>query len=268
MYIHDPKLWNPHIINSRLGKWTDEEPDCKITRFRGLGPNNYAYMKKTKDGKVENKCKVKGITLDYKTNQIVNFDLYSKCAQDRSTGIEIRYDCRIKRNKDRTVISEPQTKMFRSVYSKYAMMDFISMMINEINLDPEHEIYLPIQTSDRWAFILFGRTEESFLNVLKMKSVLFNFYIRYEKGSIQDEEETLEILKGYILFDRDVTKNIVLSALITKNVEKRVDPLYGYSYLSEMDSTYTQSLGNEKLHQNFFEHEEKWKNRGICEFAL
>ena len=42
MYIYDPKLWNPRIINSRLGKWTDEEPDCKITRFRGLGPKNYA----------------------------------------------------------------------------------------------------------------------------------------------------------------------------------------------------------------------------------
>ena len=35
-----------------------------------------------------------------------------------------------------------------------------------------------------------------------------------------------------------------------------------------MDSAYTQCLGNEKLHQNFIEHEEKWKNRGICEFAL
>ena len=46
MYIHDPKLWNPRIINSRLRKWTDEEPDCKIIRFRGLRPKNYAYMKK------------------------------------------------------------------------------------------------------------------------------------------------------------------------------------------------------------------------------
>ena len=123
MYIHDPKLWNPRIINSRLGKWTDEEPDCKITHFRGLGPKNYAYMKKTKDGKVETKCKVKGITLDYKTSQVVNFDLYSKCAQDRSTEIEIRYDCRIKRNKDRTVTSEPQTKTFRSVYSKRVIVN-------------------------------------------------------------------------------------------------------------------------------------------------
>ena len=99
----------------------------------------------------------------------------------------------------------------------YAMNDFICMIINNMGMDPEHEIYLalcwhrankdkPIQVSDRWVFILFGRTEESFLNVLKMKSVLFNFYIRYEKGSIQHEEGTLEMLKGYILFDRDVKK--------------------------------------------------------------
>ena len=101
-----------------------------------------------------------------------------------------------------------------------------------------------------------------------MKSVLFNFYIRCEKGSIQDKEGTVEMLKGYILFDRDVTKNIVLSSLATKNAEKRVDPFYGYCYLSEMESTYTQCLGNEKLHQDIIEHEEKWINCGICEFAL
>ena len=112
--------------------------------------------------------------------------------------------------------------------------------------------------SDRWVFILFGRTEESFLNVLKMKSVLINFYIRYEKGSFQ----------GYILFDRDMTNNIVLSSLATKNVEKHVTPFYGMCYFSEMDTTYTQCSGNEKLHQDIIEHEEKCNNRGICEFAL
>ena len=36
MYIHDPKLWNPPIINSRLGKWTDGEPDSKITKVKGI----------------------------------------------------------------------------------------------------------------------------------------------------------------------------------------------------------------------------------------
>ena len=100
-----------------------------------------------------------------------------------------------------------------------------------------------------------------------MKSVLINFYIRYEKGSFQDEEGTVETLKCYILFDRDVTEKIVLSSLATKNVEKHV-PFSGLCYFSEMDTTDTQCLGNEKLYQDIIEYEEKWKNRGICEFAL
>ena len=163
----------------------------------------------------------------------------------------------------------------------YGIQDFISMMINDMDLDQVVKIYLAgccyvkerengrqIQTSTRWVFTLFGRTEEIFLNVLKMKSVLFNFYIRYEKGSFQDEQGTMETLKGYILFDRDVTENIVLSSLATKNVEKHVNPFYGMCYFSEMDTIYTKCLGNEKLHQDIIEHEEKWKNRGICEFAL
>ena len=161
----------------------------------------------------------------------------------------------------------------------YAMNDFISMMINGMDLGLDVKIQLalcwhqgskerPIETTTRWTFILFGRIEDSFLNVLKMKSVLFNFYVRYEKGSFQDEEGTVETMKGYILFDRDVTKNIVHSALAIKNIEKHICPNSGISYFSEMDSAYTQGLGNEKLHQNFIEHEEKWKNRGICEFTL
>ena len=97
-----------------------------------------------------------------------------------------------------------------------------------------------------------------------MKSVLINFYIRYEKGSFQDEEETMETLKGYILFDRDVTGNIVLSYLEIKNIEKHVFP-YDLREFSEMFSK--QCLGNEKLHQDIIEPEEKWRNRGICEFA-
>ena len=104
-------------------KCTDEEPDCNITYFRGLGPKNYAYKIKTKDGNVKANCKVKGITLDNNTSQVVNFDLYSKCVQDRTTEIKIRYECRIKRNKDRTVTSELQTKTFRSVYSKRVIVN-------------------------------------------------------------------------------------------------------------------------------------------------
>ena len=142
------------------------------------------------------------------------------------------------------------------------------MMIDDMNADQVVKNYLAacwcqggengrqIQTSSRWVFILFGRTEESFLNVLKMKSVLLNFYIRYEKGFLQDEEESVEILKGYILFDRDVTKNNVLSSLATKNVKKLVT-VDGFSDFSEMDTTFSQCLGNDKLHQDSIEHKEK-----------
>ena len=162
----------------------------------------------------------------------------------------------------------------------YAMNDFITMIINDMDLGLDVKIQLalcwhrgsklerPIQTTTRWTFILFGRIEGSFLNVLKMKSVLFNFYVRYEKGSFQDEEGTVETMKGYILFDRDVTENIVHSSLAIKNIEKHICPNSGMSYLNEMDTAYTQCLGNDKLHQDIIEHEEKRKNRGICEFAL
>ena len=79
----------------------------------------------------------------------------------------------------------------------YAIQDFNTMIIDDMNVDQVVKIYLAgccyvkerengrqIQTSSRWCFILFGRAEESFLHVLKMKSVLFNFYIRYEKSSL------------------------------------------------------------------------------------
>ena len=123
MYIHDHTLWNPSVDNSRLGKWTDEEPDHKITKFRGLGPKNYAYQLQTINGSIESKCKVKGITLDYKTSQMVNFDTFTKCTMDRTIEFKIMYDCRIRRHKDRTVTSEPQTKTFRSVYTKRVIVD-------------------------------------------------------------------------------------------------------------------------------------------------
>jgi hypothetical protein len=118
MYIHDPKLWNPPIINSRLGKWTDEEPDSTIVNFRGLGPKSYSYKMVTNDGKIKTVCKVKGITLDYNTRQLINFDTFVTCAKDRSTEIRVEYACKIRRHRDRTVTSEIQSKTFRSVYTK------------------------------------------------------------------------------------------------------------------------------------------------------
>ena len=79
-----------------------------------------------------------------------------------------------------------------------------------------------IRLTSWWRFIIFGRTEESFLNVLKMKSVLFTFHIRYRKAFIEDVEERGNGgIHGwvYILFDRDVTVQNVFSSLATINVK-------------------------------------------------
>ena len=55
MYIHDLTLWNPPIIDNRLWKWTDKEPDCKISHRT----KNYAYKINTKDGNVKVNVKTK-----------------------------------------------------------------------------------------------------------------------------------------------------------------------------------------------------------------
>ena len=124
MYIHDPTLWNPEIKDSRLGEWTDEEPGNKIVKFIGLGPKNYGYQMRTKDGTLKSKVKVKGLTLDYNTSQFVNFDTFDRCIKDRENfKLIISYDSRIRRHRDRTVRSETQTKTFRSVYTKRVVID-------------------------------------------------------------------------------------------------------------------------------------------------
>lgn len=123
MYIYKPGEYNIPIVDSRLGHWTDEVPDGKITKFVGLGPKNYGY-EYTENGKRHTTCKVKGITLDYDTSQKVNFDSMVECVHDRdSYSLVIDYPSRIKRHRNRVVTSENQTKTFRSVYTKRVVID-------------------------------------------------------------------------------------------------------------------------------------------------
>ena len=118
MYVYDPDQYNIPIVDSRLGKWTDEVPDGKIVKFVSLGPKNYGY-EYIVQGQRHTKCKVKGITLDYNTSQLVNFDKMVECLEDREQfSLEIEYPSRIRRHRNRKVTSEKQTKTFRSVYTK------------------------------------------------------------------------------------------------------------------------------------------------------
>ena len=70
IYVHKPDLWNP-TIGDKLGEWTDEVPDARIVKFVGMGPKNYGYEYVEKDGTRKSTCKVKGLTLDYNTSQLI-----------------------------------------------------------------------------------------------------------------------------------------------------------------------------------------------------
>ena len=74
IYHHKPHLWNPTIVNNRLGEWTGEVPNARIVKFVGMGPKHYGYEFVDKDGKRKSTCKVKGLTLDYNTSQVIHFD--------------------------------------------------------------------------------------------------------------------------------------------------------------------------------------------------
>ena len=119
IYHHKPYLWNPTIVNNRLGEWTDEVPNARIVKFVGMGPKNYGYKFVDKDGKRRSTCKVKGITLDYNTSQVIHFDrMLNLVKGDRKDFRETVNYNRIRKHKDMTVTTELQSKMYRFTYTK------------------------------------------------------------------------------------------------------------------------------------------------------
>ena len=66
-----------------LGDLTNEVPHGEITQFVTAGPKNYAYTVATEDGK-QTVCKVKGITLCFKTALVINFDTIKSMVVDKS----------------------------------------------------------------------------------------------------------------------------------------------------------------------------------------
>ena len=48
-------------------------PDARIVKFVGMGHKTYWYEYVEKDGTRKSSCKVKGLTLDYNTLQLLHF---------------------------------------------------------------------------------------------------------------------------------------------------------------------------------------------------
>ena len=125
IYVHKPDEWNPKIINNMLGEWVDELPQAKITKFVGLGPKNYAYEYVKNNGKMKLTLKVKGLTQDYSTSKMISFDKMLRwLKEERDTfNIKVEYRNRIRKNRDRQVYSDKQTKIYKFVYDKRMIVE-------------------------------------------------------------------------------------------------------------------------------------------------
>lgn len=120
-----PGQWEPPL-GDYLGDLTDEVPDKKapnneITHFVTGGPKNYAYnlLEPNKKGQ-SSICKVRGITLNFKTSVNINFDTV-KCmitgkGKDCVTVVD---ENKIARNPSTGhVISKRESKDYRIVFDK------------------------------------------------------------------------------------------------------------------------------------------------------
>ena len=86
-----------------------------------MGPKNYGYEYLEHDtGKLKSTCKVKGLTLDYNTSQVIHFyNMIEWATSDKRDFLEsVEYQHRIRKHKDRKITTERQSKMYRFTYDK------------------------------------------------------------------------------------------------------------------------------------------------------
>ena len=133
IYVSISGAWDPPI-GSFLGDMTDElrkpygEGSC-ITEFVSGGPKNYAYKVYSPGNQsTATVCKVRGITLNFTSEQQVNFEsmkqlLPTLTHKDEKTTIPIHYPKKIQRLNPGTVVSKSSKKDYRLVYTKRVLCD-------------------------------------------------------------------------------------------------------------------------------------------------
>ena len=117
IYVSKEGEWDPPT-GSYLGELTDELGGAHITTFVSGGPKNYAYETST-DKTV---CKVRGITLNYRTQQHDNFDVMVRGESPEKVTVNIPY--KINRDtKEKSVKTRSENKDYRIVYNKRVIVN-------------------------------------------------------------------------------------------------------------------------------------------------
>jgi hypothetical protein len=120
IYVSKEDEWEPPT-GSYLGQLTDELDGGYITTFVSGGPKNYAYETST-DKTV---CKVRGITLNYRTQQHVNFDVMSDMVRGEGPEkVTVNIPYKINRDtKEKSVKTRSENKDYRIVYNKRVIVN-------------------------------------------------------------------------------------------------------------------------------------------------
>ena len=113
--------WEPPT-GSYLGDLTDELDGSYITTFSSAGPKNYSY--RTNEQKTV--CKVRGITLNYRTVQKLNFNVMCNMVQSSDPDDVIYVDIPFKIIRDREtkdILTKNEKKKYRIVYNKRVIVN-------------------------------------------------------------------------------------------------------------------------------------------------
>ena len=144
----------PPLIDcgDKLGSMTSElQPGEFIEEFVSGGPKNYAYSvvgggggTDTRKTHKKNICEVRGITLNYSTSQLVNFDVIRDMILETgrtTTGddvVTVHTDKKIKREREKNgrvqILSEAEDKVYRvSFFKRRRLHDNNSVPFGYIN---------------------------------------------------------------------------------------------------------------------------------------
>jgi len=124
-----------------LGEMTSElKPDEIISEVVCAGPKNYAYRTvNSVTGESKTVCKIRGITLNYLTSQLVNFEKMKDMilSMDNNETVTVRTQNKIKRKRSGgviSIISQPEEKTYRvSFLKRRRLNDNTSVPLGYIN---------------------------------------------------------------------------------------------------------------------------------------
>ncbi|CAH1995991.1 unnamed protein product [Acanthoscelides obtectus] len=95
-----------------IGDMTDELNGGFISEFVSGGPKNYAYKYTTLSGEEQIVCKVKGISLNYKASQVVNFEKIKDMVLKKSDPVSV-LSRQLRRTREHAVVTVEFPKVYK-----------------------------------------------------------------------------------------------------------------------------------------------------------